>query len=197
MPLTSPAGPWTHSWRARCGYHRRRHPLPPMASLRWVEGQQPLEIHRKRIPGDAAHGRSGLNTSAFNEGHPTRGPMLAQTARRTTTLEKFKNDRQWRKVIRTIDAALVLTQHEAGRQSNSATTCSRERRGHMGSLMTLINRASSQAIRTGVEALTFEVLESTQIDVGRKCPTRRGGTHSSSAPRYSKTDGQSWINATC
>jgi hypothetical protein len=37
--------------------------------------------------------------------------------------------------------------------------------GHMGSLMTLINRACSRAIRTGVEALTFDVLESTKIDV--------------------------------
>jgi hypothetical protein len=108
--------------------------------------------------------RSGL----FNEGHPTRGPMLAQTARRTTsfTLEKFKNDRQWRKVIRSIDDALVLTEHEKGLMPGQLSDYLYARTsGHMGSLMTLINRACSRAIRTGAEALTFEVLESTKIDV--------------------------------
>lgn len=108
------------------------------------------------------------SSGLFNEGHPTRGPMLAQTARRTTrfTVERFENDRRWRAVIRTIDDALVLTQHEGGLMSDQLSDYLFARTsGHMGSLMTLINRASSRAIRTGVEALTFDVLESTQIDV--------------------------------
>ena len=115
----------------------------------------------------------GLSHSGlFNEGRGGRDAVLAQTARRTTrlTLERFdatshEGAKQWRSVLRAIESRLVLAKHDNGLLTEQLSDYLYARSsGHMGSLMTLLNRASSRAIRTGIEAVTMEVLESTRLD---------------------------------
>jgi hypothetical protein len=111
-------------------------------------------------------------TGLFSEGRSARDAFLAQTARRTTrfTLERFdvasaEGRRQWRSVLRAIEDRLVLGRHEKGLLTDRLSDYLFVRSsGHMASLMTLINRAASRAIRTGVESLTEELLEEIRID---------------------------------
>lgn len=111
------------------------------------------------------------NSSLFTEGRSPSDAVLAQTARRTTRLTLRRFDaatttglRQWNAVLRAIDDRLVLARHHPGTLPQISDYLFARSSGHMGSLMTLINRAASRAIRTGVEALTDEVLEATRID---------------------------------
>ncbi len=115
----------------------------------------------------------GLSQSGlFNHGSAGRDSILAQTARRTTrfAIERFElkdpaGQKQWRAVLRAVDHRLVLAKHNSGVLPEYLSDYLYERSsGHMGSLITLINRASSRAIRTGVEALTKDLLEQTRID---------------------------------
>ena len=102
----------------------------------------------------------------FTEGRTQRESTLAQTARRTTrlTMEPFANttagQKQWRSVLHAIEQRVVLVKHREGTLSEQLADYLYARTsGHIGSLMTLINRASSRAIRTGTEALTEQILE--------------------------------------
>ncbi|MBX7133430.1 MAG: TniB family NTP-binding protein [Fimbriimonadaceae bacterium] len=115
----------------------------------------------------------GLSQSGlFNHGAAGRDSILAQTARRTTrfAIERFElkdpaGQKQWKSVLRAVDQRLVLAKHHPGPLPDYLGDYLYERSsGHMGSLITLINRASSRAIRTGVEALTKDLLEQTRID---------------------------------
>jgi Bacterial TniB protein len=109
----------------------------------------------------------------FCEGRSMREAILAQTARRTTkfTLERFEvssaeGRKQWRAVLRAIEKRVVLTEHQQGTLAGELSGYLYERSsGYIGSLMTLINRATARAIRTGSEALTEDVLQETTIDV--------------------------------
>ena len=107
----------------------------------------------------------------FTEGHTQREATLAQTARRTTrlTMEPFTHTRagqkQWGTVLAAIESRIVLVKHRDGTLSHQLADYLYARTsGHIGSLMTLINRASSRAIRTGAEALTEQLLDATPID---------------------------------
>jgi Bacterial TniB protein len=107
----------------------------------------------------------------FTEGRTQRESTLAQTARRTTrlTMERFANtnagQKQWRSVLHAIEQRIVLVKHREGALTDQLADYLYARTsGHIGSLMTLINRASSRAIRTGTEALTEQLLEATPID---------------------------------
>lgn len=111
------------------------------------------------------------NSGLFTEGHSVSGAVLAQTARRTTrlTLDRFDaadpvGERHWKAVLRAIDDRLILACHRRGSLPALADYLFARSSGHMGSLMTLINRAASRAIRTGAEALTEAVLDATRID---------------------------------
>jgi hypothetical protein len=107
----------------------------------------------------------------FTEGRTQRESTLAQTARRTTrlTVEPFANtnagQKQWRSVLHAIEQRVVLVKHRDGTLSEDLADYLYARTsGHIGSLMTLINRTSSRAIRTGTEALTEQLLDATPID---------------------------------
>lgn len=111
------------------------------------------------------------DSGLFTEGRAGREAALAQTARRTTrlTMERFAHTaagrKQWRSVLHAIETRVVLVKHHDGTVSEQLADYLYARTsGHIGSLMTLINRASSRAIRTGTEALTEQLLDATPID---------------------------------
>ena len=84
-------------------------------------------------------------------------------------MERFANttagQKQWRSVLHAIEQRVVLVKHREGTLSEQLADYLYVRTsGHIGSLMTLINRASSRAIRTGTEALTEQLLDATPID---------------------------------
>ena len=68
-------------------------------------------------------------------------------------------------MLHAIEARVVLVKHREDTLSVDLSDYLYARTsGHTGSLMTLINRASSRAIRTGTEALTEGLLDATPID---------------------------------
>jgi len=84
-------------------------------------------------------------------------------------MEPFANStagqKQWRSVLHAIEQRVVLIKHREGTLSEDLADYLYARTsGHIGSLMTLINRTSSRAIRTGSEALTEQLLDATPID---------------------------------
>jgi hypothetical protein len=98
--------------------------------------------------------------------------VLGPTARRTTSykFEPYSIDhgeaREWRSILRAIESNLVLSRHQDGLLTHQLSDYLFERStGYLGSLMTLINRASARAIVTGTEAITEQLLEQTAIDV--------------------------------
>jgi hypothetical protein len=117
----------------------------------------------------------------FSEGGFERDSTVAQTGRRTTkfTVERFEvksadGRKQWRAVLHSIEKRVVLTQHEDGTLPGDLRDYLYERsQGHIGSLMTLVNRATSLAIRSGAEALTTEVFEKTTTDVAAEAARKQ------------------------
>jgi hypothetical protein len=84
-------------------------------------------------------------------------------------MEPFANStagqKQWRSVLHAIEQRVVLVKHREGALSVQLADYLYARTpGHIGSLMTLINRASSRGIRTGTDALTDQLLDATPID---------------------------------
>ena len=68
-------------------------------------------------------------------------------------------------MLHAIEQRVVLVKHREGTLSvELADYLYARTSGHIGSLMTLINRTSSRAIRTGTEALTEQLLDATPID---------------------------------
>jgi hypothetical protein len=108
----------------------------------------------------------------FTEGRSTRDSVLAQTGRRTTrfTMGRFdvksaEGRKEWRSVLRSIEKRIVLADHGEGALVDMSAYLYERSQGCIGSLMTLVNRATSQAIRSGTEALTTELFDETPIDV--------------------------------
>ncbi|HEX6343086.1 AAA family ATPase [Umezawaea sp.] len=99
-------------------------------------------------------------------------PVLAQSGRRTTPLgmEPFLIDtqerrRQWRGVLLAIEQRLVLADARRGMLADELPDYLFARStGHIGSLMTLINRGCQRAVRTGAERLDREVLDRVKND---------------------------------
>ena len=83
--------------------------------------------------------------------------MLAQTGRRTTALdmEPFavnndKGRRQWRQLLLAIEQRVVLADKYPGMIADDLCDYLYARStGHIGSLMTLINRGCQRAVRSG------------------------------------------------
>jgi AAA domain len=108
----------------------------------------------------------------FTEGTCMENAVLAQTGRRTTVLgmEPFvvTNDtgrRQWKALLKAIEQRLVLAHnHEGMLAEELADYLFARSSGHIGSLMTLINRGCVRAVRTGTERLTEELLDQLPID---------------------------------
>jgi len=111
-------------------------------------------------------------TGLLSEGKSTSNTALAQTGRRTTPLQmepfmvQTATDRQmWRQLLITIEQRLVLAGNGRGMLADELPDYLYERTtGHIGSLMTLINRGCTRAVRTGAEALTKELLDEVKLD---------------------------------
>jgi hypothetical protein len=108
----------------------------------------------------------------FSEGQDYQDAVLAQTGRRTTLLdlEPFtvnteKGRGQWRQLLLAIENKLVLADKRPGMLAEELCEYLYARStGHIGSLMTLINRGCQRAVRTGAEELTVELLDRVKND---------------------------------
>lgn len=98
--------------------------------------------------------------------------VVAQTARRTTVIgmDSFpiKEDHErgtWRNLLTTIEARVVLAGAGRGMLADVLPDYLWARtNGYIGSLMTLINRGCSLAIRSGEEVLTEELFDRIRLD---------------------------------
>jgi hypothetical protein len=108
----------------------------------------------------------------FSEGDSFVDAPLAQTGRRTTPLDMqpFRIDtdqhrQQWRQLLLAIEQRLVLAEKFSGMLANELSDYLFARStGHIGSLMTLINRGCQRAVRTGVERLDQELMDRVKND---------------------------------
>ena len=108
----------------------------------------------------------------FSEGSDYQDAVLAQTGRRTTALgmEPFAVDtelgrQQWRQLLLAIEQRVVLADKHTGMIADDLCDYLYARSaGHIGSLMTLINRGCQRAVRSGEEKLTTELLDRVKID---------------------------------
>jgi hypothetical protein len=108
----------------------------------------------------------------FSEGHDHTDAILAQTGRRTTPLgmAPFVIDTDatrldWRRLLLAIEQRLVLARKQPGMLADVLCDYLFARStGHIGSLMTLVNRGCQRAIRTGEERLTVGLLDKVKID---------------------------------
>lgn len=111
------------------------------------------------------------NTGLLAEGRSD-SSIVAQTARRTTVLglNKFDVTTQperatWRSLLTTIEHRLVLAGNGRGMLADVLPDYLYERTsGHIGSLMTLVNRGCARAIRTGEESLSQVLLDTIPLD---------------------------------
>lgn len=108
----------------------------------------------------------------FSEGESYDNAVLAQTGRRTTRLDmgsfELATDQgrsQWRRLLLALEKRLVLHGTYRGMLADDLFDYLFIRSsGHIGSLMTLVNRGCQRAIRTGVERLDEELLSRVKID---------------------------------
>jgi len=108
----------------------------------------------------------------FSEGTNYHDAVLAQTGRRTTPLDMpgFTVDtdtgrKQWRQLLLGIEQRLVLADKHPGMIAQDLSDYLFARStGHIGSLMTLINRGYQRAVRTGAEKLDIALLDRVKND---------------------------------
>ncbi|MGW1259573.1 ATP-binding protein, partial [Streptomyces sp. NPDC002513] len=108
----------------------------------------------------------------FTEGSSYEDSVLAQTGRRTTRLgmEPFTISSEdgrwnWRNTLLAIEERVVLADKHPGMLADDLSDYLFARStGHIGSLMTLINRGCQRAVRTGVERLDTELLGKVRND---------------------------------
>ncbi|KUF15945.1 AAA family ATPase [Streptomyces silvensis] len=108
----------------------------------------------------------------FDEGTSYEDGVLAQTGRRTTHLDMTsfsvateQGRRDWRNTLLAIEQRVVLTQCRPGMIADDLSDYLFARStGHIGSLMTLINRGCQRAIRTGAEHLDIALLDRVKND---------------------------------
>jgi AAA domain len=108
----------------------------------------------------------------FSEGTTYEDAAIAQTARRTTKLEMkpftINDDRgrmDWRNLLLAVEQQVVLADKRQGMLADDLSDYLFARSsGHIGSLMTLINRGCQRAVRTGVEQLNKDLLDRVKND---------------------------------
>lgn len=113
----------------------------------------------------------------FFDGQPHTDRAIAQTARRTTKLtmapfgvETERQRRQWHQLLLTLEQRVVLIDKRPGMLATDLSDYLFARSsGHIGSLMTLINRGCLRAVRTGREYLDRDLLDDVKIDTGADC----------------------------
>ncbi|WP_457135607.1 ATP-binding protein [Mycobacteroides abscessus] len=108
----------------------------------------------------------------FSEGHSYEDAVIAQTGRRTTKLDMgpFAIDTQegrthWRQLLLALEQRIVLANKHPGMLADNLSDYLFARStGHIGSLMTLINRSCQRAVRTGAEVLSQELMDQVKND---------------------------------
>ncbi len=108
----------------------------------------------------------------FSEGTSYSDAVLAQTGRRTTalgmqpfTVTTDRGRREWRQLLLAIEQRVVLAGKHPGMLADDLPGYLLARStGHIGSLMTLINRGCQRAVRTGAERLDEELLDKVKND---------------------------------
>jgi hypothetical protein len=108
----------------------------------------------------------------FSEGSTYEDAVIAQTGRRTTKLDvrPFAIDTNegrcgWRQLLLALEQRIVLADKRPGMLADDLSDYLFARStGHIGSLMTLINRGCQRAVRTGAEVLSCELLDRVKND---------------------------------
>ncbi|MER6114796.1 hypothetical protein [Streptomyces sp. NPDC001743] len=98
--------------------------------------------------------------------------MLAQTGRRTTRLDvrpfTITNEvgrREWNQMLLALEQRIVLADKYPGMLAHDLSDYLFSRStGHIGSLMTLINRGCQRAVRSGSERLDKDLLDRVKND---------------------------------
>ena len=108
----------------------------------------------------------------FSEGHSYEDAVIAQTGRRTTKLDvqpfvinTDEGRREWRQLLLALEKRIVLVDKHPGMLADNLSDYLFARStGHIGSLMTLINRGCQRAVRSGAEVLTRDLLDLVKND---------------------------------
>jgi hypothetical protein len=108
----------------------------------------------------------------FSEGSSYGDAIMAQTGRRTTrldfgpfTVDTERGRWEWRQMLLALEQRVVLAEKHPGMLADELSDYLFARStGHIGSLMTLINRGCQRAVRTGAEQLTEELLDRVKND---------------------------------
>ncbi|UAK31925.1 MULTISPECIES: TniB family NTP-binding protein [Nocardia] len=147
--------------------HDSRDGLAVSNHLKWLANELPVTFIYAGV---------GLGERRFfEEGLTGRHAAFAQSGRRWTRLsvELFDRDEHWRALVKAVDRQVVLARSRPGQLSRQADYLFSRTGGHIGSLMTLINRGCFKAIRTGTEALSRDLLDSVRIDETAEKSSRR------------------------
>ena len=110
----------------------------------------------------------------FSEGESYEDAILAQSGRRTTPLamspfliSSEAGRSQWRDMLLAVEQRLVLARKHQGMVADDLSDYLFARStGHIGSLMTIINRGCQRAVRTGTERLSADLLDHVKNDAG-------------------------------
>lgn len=113
------------------------------------------------------------SSGLVGEGHVGAHAAMAQTFRRWTVLELHPfalhpaaAATQWRRLIASVEDTFVLTGARQGDVTALTEYLYERSGGHIGSLMDLLRRAASRAIRTGAERFDRALLDEVRIDEG-------------------------------
>ncbi|MFI6663136.1 TniB family NTP-binding protein [Streptomyces sp. NPDC050523] len=146
-------------WRRTSGIEVSNH-------LKWIANEFPVTLLKVGV---------GLaDKGLFSEGERSGDTALAQTGRRTTrlgmppfTIDTEQGRRHWRHLLLALEQHMVLADAYPGMLADDLSDYLFARStGHIGSLMTLINRGCQRAVRTGAECLSQELLDRVRNDAG-------------------------------
>ncbi|MFI1801910.1 AAA family ATPase [Streptomyces sp. NPDC020379] len=132
--------------------------------LKWIANEFPVTL--------LMVGVHLADKGLFTEGGTAQETVMAQTGRRTTRLDmrpftigSETGRREWRQLLLALEQRIVLTDAYPGMLADDLSDYLFARStGHIGSLMTLINRGCQRAIRTGTERLDRDLLETVKND---------------------------------
>ncbi|WP_406495748.1 hypothetical protein OG936_17305 [Streptomyces sp. NBC_00846] len=144
-------------WRKTSGIEVSNH-------LKWIANEFPVTLLMIGV---------GLaDKGLFSEGGATGDAALAQTGRRTTrlgvrpfTITDEQGRREWRQMLLALEQRIVLADKHPGMLADDLSDYLFARStGHIGSLMTLINRGCQRAVRGGGERLSRDLLDGVKND---------------------------------
>ncbi|MFD8632422.1 AAA family ATPase [Streptomyces sp. NPDC058892] len=174
-------------WRRTSGIEVSNH-------LKWIANEFPVTLLKVGV---------GLaDKGLFSEGEALGETALAQTGRRTTrldmppfTIATEQGRHQWRRLLLALEQRIVLADTHPGMLADDLSDYLFARStGHIGSLMTLVNRGCQRAQRTGTECLTRELLDQVRNDAAAEQARREldcafSAGKATSRPRSARTTG--------